>query len=104
MLDYIALRRRVDGVIKAWYNHFMKQAAYIHAFWMLFAIVVSVIAFYTLGSYLNTRIEYEELACHDRAYIIYKEYDDQTDDVKTSDWNLRTDACAVTSAGFRGLW
>jgi len=32
----------------------------------------------------NARIAYESLECSDRAYMIYKSYDDQTDNVKTN--------------------
>ena len=62
---------------------------------LIIGLVIFTFSFYVLlNNYFNARIAYESLECSDRAYMIYKNYDDQTDDIKTQDWLERVSECA----------
>ncbi len=70
---------------------------------MLFAVLLSIACFFKISSFLNARIAYESSACSDRAYIIYKENDEQTEAVKKQDWLTRIDECAKVEAKYQQL-
>ena len=56
-------------------------------------IIFLVIIINKINNYFDAQISYKLEECNDRAYIIYKEHDDQEDEFKTRDWGLRLSEC-----------
>ncbi|MFA6463353.1 MAG: hypothetical protein WCT51_04945 [Candidatus Shapirobacteria bacterium] len=71
---------------------------------LVFGLIIILILFFTtfkVGRYLNAKIQYESTECSDRAYMIYKQYDDQIIEYKTTDWTQRTSECAEIEANYQ---
>jgi len=64
-------------------------------------ILMMFFAINKTDKYFDARIQYEEEECNNRAYMIYKYYDDQEEGVKTKDWLSRISDCAVISAEYQ---
>jgi hypothetical protein len=77
-----------------------KEEIIIHAFWMMFGIIVAVLGYSTMRSYLDARVEYEQISCADSAYMIWKKYDDQPNDIRSKDWSSRGDECVKVEAKY----
>ena len=62
---------------------------------LFFIIIVLVVGFFVnkINRYLDAKINYANLECSDRAYMIYKNYDNQIEEYKENDWSLRNKEC-----------
>jgi hypothetical protein len=63
-------------------------------FWIVFAIIALTLCAQTLNRYLHAQVEYSNIECIDRAYMIYKKFDNQSQDKKDKDWLSRINDCA----------
>ncbi|MGI6373984.1 MAG: hypothetical protein ACOX0C_01490 [Patescibacteria group bacterium] len=54
-----------------------------------------------INKYLDARVQYENIECHNRAYIIYKQHDDQNYQAKNRDWSLRNTECSQIEAKYQ---
>ncbi len=83
----------------------MKLKDNMHVVWIVFAVFAVTIFFSMLDRYWTAQVEFSAEECNHRAYMIYKAYDDQADDVRFEDWLTRVEECATISADyFKGQW
>lgn len=71
---------------------------------IVFCSIVILMLFFIfnkVNKYLNAKIQYESVECSDRAYIIYKGYDDQITEYRTTDWSLRNSKCSEIEAEYQ---
>ncbi|MFA6130822.1 MAG: hypothetical protein WC730_00980 [Patescibacteria group bacterium] len=68
---------------------------------MFVVAIVALLFIRKVERYLNADIAYSQLICGDSAYIIYKGYDDQADDVREHDLALRLQECLNVQTEFQ---
>ena len=70
---------------------------------VFYFIIVLMLFFISnkINKYLDAKIQYESAECSDRAYIIYKGYDDQIPEYTIKDWDLRITNCAEIEAEYQ---
>ena len=70
---------------------------------LFFIIIILVIGFFAnkINKYLDAKITYDNLECADRAYMIYKNYDNQSADFRDKDWSLRNQDCTETEIKYK---
>jgi len=68
--------------------------------WVALAIGSVAVGYYKLDKYLDAQIAYASSDCSDRAYMIYKQYDDQIEPRPTQDWSSRITECAEIEAEY----
>lgn len=64
-------------------------------------LILTILFFNKVNKYLEAKISFEHLECSDRAYMIYKDYDDQIDEHRTADWALRNSECTKIEAEYQ---
>lgn len=79
----------------------MKKEDILKNIFLLIAITFLIVLVYKINNYFNARIAYQSAECSDRAYMIYKNYDDQEVDFKDRDWSLRNSKCVQIEAEYQ---
>jgi uncharacterized membrane protein len=79
----------------------MKKEEVIKNILLLIGVIFLILIVYKIDNYFNARIAYQSIECSDRAYMIYKNYDNQTDELKDRDWSLRNSECSEVDAKYQ---
>jgi len=72
---------------------FLKSNAH-RIYWVTFSIIALYLFYFIFSFYARSMIQLQREQCNHAAYMIYKGYDDQPEDVAFRDWLTRTRECA----------
>jgi len=68
---------------------------------LVFVALIVIFFIYKINKYFDAKIRYDSIDCSDRAYMIYKQYDDQTTEHKDRDWSLRNAECVEVETDYQ---
>ena len=64
------------------------------------ALVLFYLLIFKIDNYFDSMVKYETMKCQNQAYMIYKNYDNQVDEIRDKDWLYRTSGCAEIEAAY----